>query len=100
MTRAHLDIQIDLAFLDLLNAARKSVKNKAVISETDFALYDAMRRVEALSEAIGWLDKEFARTYAEAREAVGQQVMVGEVTPPPVALPGGVSRPALKVVGQ
>jgi hypothetical protein len=44
-----------------------------------------------------WLDKEFARTYAEAREYVGKQVMAGHLTPPPVALPDrGV--PALKVV--
>lgn len=48
----------------------------------------------------GWLDKEFARTYAEAREAVGQQVMAGGVTPPPIALPNAPSRTALKVVGQ
>lgn len=48
----------------------------------------------------GWLDKEFARTYAEAREAVGRQVMAGEVTPPPIALPTAQGRPALKVVGQ
>ena len=48
----------------------------------------------------GWLDKEFARTYAEAREAVGRQVMAGKVVPPPIALPSAPSRPALKVVGQ
>lgn len=46
-----------------------------------------------------WLDKEFARTYAEAREAVGMQVMAGDVTPPALALPSASTRPALKVVG-
>jgi hypothetical protein len=44
-----------------------------------------------------WLDKEFARTYAEAREYVGKQVMAGHLTPPPVALPDRAV-PALKVV--
>lgn len=47
-----------------------------------------------------WLDKEFARTYAEAREAVGGQVMAGQLAPPPLALSAGTQqRPALKVVG-
>lgn len=46
-----------------------------------------------------WLDKEFHRIYAEARESVGRQVMSGEAVPPVLALPAA-KRPALKVVGR
>ena len=75
MSRKHLEIQIDFAFNDLLNAARQQFPKgrKAVITDEEFALYDALRRVEALSEAIGWLDLP-DEDEGQTEDAVGQAV--------------------------